>query len=302
MTQPNITPLSWLMVAALGITWGGTFMVIEFALNGITPFWLAAGRIAFAAILTTVVWGWFGFRFFLTEERDWWGTLVVGILSTALPFQLISWGQQYVTSGFAGVSMASVALLVLPLSHFFVPGEAMTLRRTLGFIIGFFGVVLLIGPKAFNGTRSPMEIWGQLACFGAAACYAVSSVVMRRLPPVDPIGLSAIPLIIGAGFVIGTAVVIEGAPPSVSSQTIWIIIFLGLFPTAGANLLRVLVIRTAGPVFMSLTNYQVPLWSVVFGITFLNEDFQATFFIALVLILAGVALSQYGALKRLFGR
>ena len=78
--------------------------------------------------------------------------------------------------------------------------------------------------------------------------------------------------------------------------------FLGLIPTAAANMLRVSVIRTAGPVFMSLTNYQVPMWSVLLGVVLLGEPLRAGLLLAMGLILCGVALSQYGALKRLFGR
>jgi drug/metabolite transporter (DMT)-like permease len=86
-----------------------------------------------------------------------------------------------------------------------------------------------------------------------------------------------------------------------STQTLLIIAFLGLVPTAAANFLRVTVVRTAGPVFMSLTNYQVPIWSVVMGIILLGEPAPPSLLLALVLILAGVGLSQYGALRRLFG-
>ena len=107
-------------------------------------------------------------------------------------------------------------------------------------------------------------------------------------------------LLIGSGFVIVTAFVVEGPPPAISSTGWGLLIFLGLFPTALANLLRVLVIRTAGPVFMSLTNYQVPLWSVIFGILLLNEPFQIRLLVALLLIIIGVYLSQYKALNRLF--
>ena len=89
--------------------------------------------------------------------------------------------------------MASIALLVLPLSHFFVPGEQMTLRRTIGFLIGFGGVALLIGPEALAHSGSDMELWGRVFCVLAASCYAVSSVIIRRLPPIDPLGLAAIP-------------------------------------------------------------------------------------------------------------
>ncbi|WGW03348.1 DMT family transporter [Tropicibacter oceani] len=299
---PDITPKSWLMVAALGLVWGATFLFMEIALRGITPFWLAAGRIGFATLLTVVIWLALGGKLFLTDHRPWGALTVIGVLSTALPFMLLSWGLQYVTSGFAGVSMAAVALMVLPLAHFFVPGERMSLRRLIGFLIGFAGVAVLIGPEALARSGEALEPLGRLACLGAAACYAVSSVTMRRLPPVDPIGLAAVPLIIGSAFVIPLAWLQEGPPVMPEGQTLLVIAILGLVPTAGANLLRVLVIRSAGPVFMSLTNYQVPLWSVFLGVLLLNEPLRPSLLVALVLILAGVLLSQWGALKRLFGR
>lgn len=299
---PTITRASWLMILVLGLTWGATFMVIEIALRGITPFWLAAARISFAAALMTAVWLARGGRLFLEEARDWPTMVVVGALSSAVPFMLLSWGQQYTTSGFAGVSMAAVALMVLPLAHFLVPGERMTLRRTAGFVIGFAGVVVLIGGQAFSSTGSSLEPFGRLACLGVAGCYALSSVLMRRLPAIDPIGLATVLLIIGAVLVIPAALIVEGPPPSVDGQTLAVLALLGLVPTAGANILRVMVIRTAGPTFMSLTNYIVPVWSVILGALVLSEPLPPSLLWAMALILAGVFLSQWGALRRLFGR
>ena len=296
----QITRASWLMVGILGLTWGGTFLLIELALRGITPLWLASGRIGFGTVLLLAVWALRGGKLWQSETRDWPVLIIIGGLSSAIPFMLLSWGQQFVTSGFAGVSMAAVALIVLPLAHFFVPGEQMTLRRTLGFVIGFAGVVLLIGGQAFASTGAAWEIPGRIACLGAAACYASSSVLMRRLPPVDPVGLATIVMVIGSALVIPMALVVEGPPPAVSLQTLGILAFLGLVPTAAANLIRVLVIRSAGPVFMSLTNYQVPVWSVVLGSVVLAEPLPPSLIWALALILSGVALSQYGALRRLF--
>ena len=292
------------MVSVLGIVWGGTFLVIEVALEGVTPFWLAAYRIGFGAVLTLAVWQARGGRLFLTrpDTGQWINLVVVALLSSALPFILISWGQQFVTAGFTGVSMASVALIVLPLAHFFVPGERITLRRSIGFSIGFVGVVTLIGGQAFESTGVALELPGRLACVGAASCYAISSILMRRLPPVDAVGLSAVLLLIGATAVIPLAWAVEGAPSTLNAKTLWVLAFLGLVPTAAANLLRVSVVRTAGPVFMSLVNYMVPMWSVLLGALLLNEPLPPSLLGAMALILAGVALSQYGALKRLFSR
>ncbi|MCM2562343.1 DMT family transporter [Lutimaribacter sp. EGI FJ00015] len=301
-TAPQITGASWAMIATLGFVWGGTFMVTELALDVMTPFWIASARIGFAALLTLAIWRLRGGRLFLTATQDWRNLALVGVLSTALPFMALAWGQQYVTSGFAGVSMAAVALIVLPLAHFMVPGERMTLRRLAGFVVGFVGVVVLIGPEAFRSTGVAGEIWGRMACIGAAGCYALSSVLMRRLPPIDPVGLSGVTLLIGAVFVLPVAVTVEGTPANPGFYGLGVLAFLGLVPTAAANMLRVSVIRTAGPVFMNLTNYQVPLWSMILGVLLLGEPLYPSLLVAMVLILCGVALSQYGALMRLFGR
>ena len=168
------------------------------------------GAHRFATLLTLVVWSILGRKLWLSSRQAWGSLIIVGIASSALPFMLLSWGLQYVTSGFAGVSMAAVALLVLPLSHFLVAGERMTLRKTLGLTVGFCGVVILIGGNAFTSTGSELETLGRLACLGAAACYAVSSIVMRRLPAVDPIGLAAVPLVFGSLIVIPVAYASEG--------------------------------------------------------------------------------------------
>jgi len=299
----DITGRHWLMIAVLGLTWGGTFMVVEIALRGITPFWLAAARIGLGALVTSTIWQLRGGKLFAqrptaTHLRT---LTVIGVFSSAMPFILLNWGQQFVTSGFAGVSMASVALIVLPLAHFFVPGEQLTWRRALGFVIGFVGVSILVGGQAFSSSGASMELAGRMACMTAACCYACSVILMRRLPEVNPIGLAAVLLLIGSLVVIPVALIIEGLPPTLDRETLIATLVLALVPTAGANMLRVAVVRSAGPVFMTLVSYQVPLWSVLLGTVFLAEKLPSAMIWALGLILFGMGLSQYGALARLFG-
>lgn len=300
INAPEITTKSWLMVLTLGFVWGGTFMVQALALEHMPPFWVSAARLGFAALVTVAIWWARGGRVFIGEQQAWPLLCVVSLFSAAVPFMALSWGQQYVTSGFTGVSMAAVALIVLPLAHFWVPGEQMTPRRVLGFLVGFAGVVLLIGPGAFASSGSQNELIGRLACLFAASCYAITSVLMRRLPPIDPFGLAAATLIFGSIFVIPLAFAVHGAPPAPAPAGLFYLAVLGLLPTATANLLRIVVIRSAGPVFMSLTNYMVPLWSVLLGSVVLGETLPPSLFWAMALILGGVGLSQYGALRRLF--
>ncbi|KMW56767.1 Permease of the drug/metabolite transporter (DMT) superfamily [Candidatus Rhodobacter oscarellae] len=301
MPSPEITPRSWIMVGLLGLTWGSTFLVIELALEGITPAWLAAGRLGFAAVLMLGVLAWRRAPLFLQPPtaKDLILLMVVALLSSIIAFLFLNWGQQYVTSGFAGVSMAAVALIVLPLAHFLIPGEQITLLKSLGFLVGFAGVCVLIGAQAFDSTGSPLEPWGRAATLTTAACYAVSSVLMRRLPPMDPITLAGAILFIGTAVAVPAAWVMEGPPVAPSKETLLWIALLGLVPTAGANVLRVLVIRSAGPTFMSITNYLVPPFSVLIGWLILAEPLPGSLLWALALILSGVALSQYKTLKTL---
>ncbi len=264
---------------------------------------MATWRITLAALLTCAIWQARGGKLYLSDKKAGAVSLVlISAMSTALPFGLISWGQVFVTSGFAGVSMAAVGLMVLPLAHIFVPGERLTPLKVLGFGIGFVGVVFLIGPEALSSSGSEGEVLGRLACLAGAACYAVSSVMLRRLPPMDPIGLSAVTLIIGSLVVFGMAITAEGAPGIPTAKVIGVIVILGLVQTALANLLRIMVVRSAGPTFMSLTNYQVPIWSVILGILILGEVAPPPLFVAMALILIGVAISQQGAFRRLLAR
>lgn len=299
--HPEISLKSWAMVVALGLIWGATFLGIELALKGLTPVWLAAGRIGLASAMMALFQVFRGVPLMgdARQSVPWAALVVIGLLSSALPFMLLSWGQQYVTSGFAGISMAAVALMVLPLAHYLIPGEHMTWAKTFGFIVGFVGVLFLIGGQAFARTGASLELLGRAACLGAAACYAISSVTMRKLPPMDSIVLASVLLYIGAAIVIPLAFIVEGTPNLPPRNALISLVVLALIPTAGANILRVLVIRSAGPTFMSLTNYQVPVWSVLLGWLILKEPLPGSMLIALLLILGGVFLSQWGAIRRL---
>ncbi|MBV7410380.1 DMT family transporter [Maritimibacter sp. DP1N21-5] len=297
----QITAKSWVLLLVLGLVWGSTFLIIEIALGGVGPFWLAASRVIFAALLMTVVWTLRGFRLFASPAsgRDWLNLVFVALSSSTFPFMLLAWGQQSVTSAFAGVTMATVIFIVLPLAHFTIPGERMRLRSTVGFVVGFAGVVLLIGGQVFTSTGAEHEFAGRLAALGTAAFYAVGSVQMRRLPTCDPIGLAAVLMIIGAVAMVPIVLLVEGPPPLPAPAILGSLVFLGLVPTAAANFIRVYLIRTVGPTFMGLVNYIVPVVSTLLGALVLSEPLPATLLAALTVILAGMAISQWEALARL---
>jgi len=299
-TPPAPTPSSWLMIGLLGLVWGGTFMVMAIALKGYPPLTVACARTVLGALGLLTLLPLTGRRIPMLPPRVWATVVWIGLFSTAIPFLLLSWGISHVASAFAGVSMAAVPLFVLPLAHFF-SDEKLIPRRLIGVLIGFSGALVLIGPGLANiGNGS--EPLAQLACLAAALCYAISSTITRRCPPIDPLVLSALTLLVGAIPLVPLVLAVDGVPEWQGMRTSGAILFLGLIPTAAATLLRVHVIQTAGSVFMTLVNYQVPIWSMVFGAIVLSEDLPFRFFIALALVLVGLAVSQWNSLKGLLRR
>jgi drug/metabolite transporter (DMT)-like permease len=289
---------NWTKLLLLGVIWGASFMAVSVALDGFAPLTIAALRISIGALCLLAVISTMGLR--LPTWRDREGRLVwacafgMGFFTNALPFTLLSWGQTYVASGFAGVCMAVVPLFVLPLAHVLVPGEHMTLRRSISFLIGFAGVVVLIGLDAFRSAGSDFESLARLACLGASLCYAIGSIITRLCPQVNMLSLSAAALLCGATMMLPAALWAEGIPQIPADLSLAAVIYLGLLPTALAQVLLVQVARSAGPAFLSTVNYQVPVWSVIFGAALLDETLPPQLFAALALILGGLLLSRGG--------
>lgn len=301
----EISTLNWLRIGALGVIWGASFMFVSVALTGVGPFFLAAVRIVLGAgfllCLLRVKGRKLPPRNGVDGRKIWQFALVMALFSNVLPFILLSWAQQSVASGFAGVCMAAVPLLILPLAHFLVPGERMHLRRLVGFVLGTTGVVVLIGPGAFTSTGKDLESLARLACLGAAGGYAIGSIAARLSPEVDRLALSALVLTLAAGMILPLALVVEGWPSALNTKSLLALLYLGALPTGVAQVLLVQVNREAGPSFFSLVNYMVPVWSVILGALVLGEALPPSLLAAMTLILVGVGMSQWGALRRVFG-
>lgn len=290
--------LNWTFLLILGIIWGGSFMGSKIALSGFGPMTVALLRLIVATVVLVVCAYVFrdGLPKFKTamDKRIWWHILAMGMFTNAVPFTLLNWGQLRVSSGFAGVSIAVVPLLLLPLAHFLVRGDQMTKRKLVGFIIGFIGVVILIDPERFIGSSGdPLEPIARLACVLAACFYAIGAINTRLCPPVSLLAFSAGGLLVGTIMMVPVALYFEGIPDFSNTDAILAIVYLGLFPTALATLMVVYVINHAGPTFMSLVNYQVPVWAILFGVMFLGETLPVSFVSALGLILLGLAISQW---------
>lgn len=301
MTQPpKADALAWALLLTLGALWGAAFMATAIATREIAAFALAAGRLMIGAAAVTLFMRWRGERLPpLADRRFWAFALGSAFLSNALPFVSLSWAQKHVAAGLAGVFMASVPLMVLPLGHFLVAGERLTLRRVAGMAIGFAGVLVLIGGDALAGIGTALGPGGalallaQLACLAAAFGYASGGIVAKRAPQRGLLPFASASLLLAALMVLPAALLAGPAvtaPPSLGA--IAALVYLGLVPTGLAMVLLLVVIDRAGPGFLSIVNYLVPLWAILFGWAFLGETVPLRLWAALALILAGLTLGQ----------
>ena len=296
VAQPTRT--DWLSVISLGVIWGGAFISISIALEGYGPLTVAALRTALASTALLIVALASGRGLPPWNTKLWGSLFFIGIFSSAIPFFLLSWSQQHVPSAFAGISMAAMPLFVIPLAHVFSDEKA-NLRKTLGVCLGFIGAAILIGPGVVSAGKGDFASLARIACIGAAFCYAISSIMTRQCPPIDPILLTGLSLGISAVFLVPAMLIFEGVPQWQADRSGFALLYLGLIPTGLAMVLRARIIRSAGSVFMTLVNYQVPIWSMVLGALILSEALPFRFFAALLMILAGLVTSQWYSLKRL---
>jgi drug/metabolite transporter (DMT)-like permease len=285
----------WLLLLALVAMWGSAFTMTGIAVRAFSPGVLVTVRLVGGAILLTGLVLLRGMRF-PWYGRFWLFSLLLAIAGNALPFWLISFGQQRVESGLAGILMGIMPLTTMVLAHFFVQGERLNAIKAGGFALGFAGLVVLLGPTAL------LELEGQggvllyeLAILGGAVCYAVNAVLARHRPPADPqVAAAGVTL---AGGLLMLPIGLPAAPAELAvapSAPLWALAALTVVATAIATVVFLKLVVIAGPSFTSFINYLIPVWAVLMGMAFLGERPGAGALIALVLILGGIAVSEIG--------
>jgi drug/metabolite transporter (DMT)-like permease len=285
----------WSRLLGLIVIWGTAFLFIDLAVASLPPATLVATRVAIAALVLVALLAPLGLRL-PRPGRLWLRFLLLACVGNAIPFFLISWGQQRVASGSAGILMAVMPLTTLVLAHFFVAGERMTTRRTTGFAMGFAGVVLLTGPDAVSRLGgAPSEIGHQLAILAGALCYAVNTILAGRMPVMHPIVSAACVMIMASLVMLPTSLLVD-RPWQLTPSTLSLasVVWLGLVPTGAATVLYFRIVSSAGPTFLSLMNYVIPAVALFVGMLVLGEPFEWHVMAALALILAGLFTSQTG--------
>jgi len=278
-----------LMLSALILIWGTSFLLINRSLIFFTPEQVAGFRLCIGAIVMVTV-------LFISGKRlpnlgpVWLNFLVIALVANLLPFWMIAIGQTTISSGMAGLLMAIMPLVTLVLAHIFLVNERLNRFKLMGFIVGISGVAFILGPTLINVSNS---LVGSLLVLAAACCYASGTIFTKRLPVYDP-------LVASTGTLICAGLVSLLIWPNMLSFSLsdvpfisgFSVALLGVLPTALAMLLYFHIINRAGATFLSNINYVIPVVAYFSGALVLGEVILWHDILALLLIIAGIVLSR----------
>ena len=287
--SPGLQDFGWLLL--LAFTWGSSFFFIKQAVDGMPPLSLATGRMAIGAAMLLALACYQ--RQSIPRGKALWARLIfLGVIGNSLPFFLIGWGEQYTPSNLAAILMAAIPCFVVVLAHFFTDDEPLTLGKIFGVVLGFGGVVALIGIDALKGLGD--VVIGQIAILCATFSYSFYGIQARRLPSIGPAML--VGTILAAGLVPLVPVwLIVDRPWTLSPDgaTWFAVAWLGILSTGAGSLLFYYLLRRVGAGFASFNNYIVPLMGLGWGYVLAREVPSWNALVALVLILTGLACARW---------
>jgi drug/metabolite transporter (DMT)-like permease len=289
------TATSWLPgFILLAVIWGSSFLFIKVGVAELHPLYVTLGRVAAGAITIGVALPLLGDRL-PRDPRLWLHLSVLAAVGVALPFTLFGYGEQRIPSLLAGIWNATTPLIALPLAVLVFRTERMTARRLAGTLLGFVGVLVVLG--AWQGVGGA-QLTGQLMCLGAAACYGMSIPYQKRFVAgrsESGTALTAAQLILATGQLAVVAPLIAGAPPvptQLSPQVIASVLALGALGTGVAFVIHMRNIRLIGASAAASVTYLVPIVAVAVGVLLLNERLVWHQPVGALIVLAGVAVAQ----------
>jgi drug/metabolite transporter (DMT)-like permease len=282
--------------------WGSSYLFIKIGVETITPFTLVAIRLGIGmALLAAVV---LVVRPAFPRQARMYGHLaLLSVFSVVLPFSLITWAEQSVSSSLAAILTSTVPLFVIVIAAFFLRDEGITVNRVIGLVVGFGGVVLLTGGPAGGG-----EMPAQLALLGAAASYGIGAVYGRRtvtgLAPIVPAAVQ-----VAFAFALSSLLALAFERPfdlGYSPAAIGSLLWLGILGSGLAYLAFFRLLRRWGATRTSLVAYVMPVVGIALGVLIAGEAVDLPMIVGSLLVIGGIGLvnlpASPSALVRRVGR
>jgi drug/metabolite transporter (DMT)-like permease len=280
---------SWILLGLLASLWGASYLFIELGLEDFSPYWVVFGRTALAAAILLPFALARGALAGLSGRLG--AVAVLAAVQIAVPFVLISTGQQEIASSLAGILVASAPIFTALLAIWIDDEERSRGLSLVGVVAGMLGVALLLGVDIEGGTAA---LLGGLAVVLASMGYAIGGFYLkRRFADVQPLGVVTAAMAASA-LMLAPAALLSLPDSFPDAGSIAAVSALGVAGTGISFVIFYTLIATEGPAKASLVAYIAPVFAVVYGVTLLDERFTLGTLAGLVLILAGSWLAAEG--------
>jgi len=294
MRQPTLTDYIFLTVLAL--IWASAFFNIKIATYSYGPVTIAFLRIFLGAIPVIAL---CFFKKIKIEafSKDWYWFAAIGIINLVIPFFLIAYGVQKVQSNLAAILMASTPLSATILAHFFTENEKINFIKVLGVLIGFSGIVFLFSDDILINENN---IFSALLILGGSTFYVIGGLLTLKVSNKKNENVTASILIWATIFLMPITAYVEqpwNLNPRLDSTIS--LVYLGVFSTGIAWLMRFRILKNNGLVFQAQVAYLIPIFGIVLGYIFLNEIITSKVIVAVAAVVLGIYFVRRSIKKKI---
>ncbi len=285
MKNPKLS--EYILLSILALIWASAFFNIKIATYSYGPITIAFFRILFGAIPVIIL---CIYKKIQIEafSKDWMWFASIGIINLVIPFFLIAYGVQKVQSNLAAVLMASTPLSATILAHFYTKNEKINFFKVSGVLIGFFGIIILFSDNILINDEN--FLYALMILLGSTF-YVIGGILTLKISNKKNENVTASILIWATLIIFPISMVMEqpwNLNPRLDSTIS--LIYLGIFPTGIAWLLRFHILKKNGLVFQAQVAYLIPIFGVILGYVFLKELITPKVLIALIAVIIGFYL------------
>ena len=296
MTSPRTS--DYFILVLLSLIWASAFFNIKIATYSYGPITIAFLRIFFGMIPVLLLCFYKKIKIEVFS-KDWKWFAAIGVINLVIPFFLIAYGVQKVQSNLAAILMSTTPISATILAHLFIDKEKINLVKILGIILGFLGIVYLFSENLLINDEN---LFSALMILVGSTFYVVGGILTLKISHKKNENVTASILIWGTIFVCPISLIIEqpwNLNPSLESTLS--LIYLGVFPTGIAWLLRFMILKRNGLVFQSQVAYLIPIFGVILGYLFLNELVTSKILISLFIVILGIYFVKKSGDKKIEG-
>ncbi len=289
---------SYLLLFILSAIWGSAFFNYKIVLTSFDYFLLAGGRIFFASIflcaLSLIFFKKIEYKFLFSKKI--YIFFLIGFTNYVLPFCLIAFGIDGMTSGLAALLMSAGPFYAIILSHYFT-SDKFNRFKFLGTVIGFISVFILFYDQIYiSKTTTLLSV---LIVMSASLSYVIGGLIIQKYREYNNETIAVLSMICGTIILLPIcSVKLNNLDfQQVELNSFLSLIYLGVVSTAIAFMIRAKLIFDNGLIFMSQVSLLIPIFGLYFSWLFLGENFSINMFVSLVIILFGLWVLQLGYKK-----